>query len=386
MSLAAFAKPNARSHPGRAIGRHRCGALPSSQPRAASERFFIRMKEAASASAVSRRLAAPMRCCGCCSGIFPRSDKKRLPPAISRKADYADLDFAAVTVTCATDGNHGRSVAWGARTFGARCIIYMPEIVSPGASAPSRLTAHRCGASREASTTPSARLRPTRRRRVGMSSPIPLPITVHRPRETSCRVTVSMIDEACLRVPLHLPMSLSKAGSAASQPPYARIFGNATAASALHGGGRAGAGGLPLPQRRCGMPDACGRSARQRHGRACLRRGFAARVADSCGPARMPLPRLAMMPPWTACGFSPRGGSATSRLSPENPQSRDLPRSSSRAQTTGHATRCSSLRRAAFLFSARREQLTPRRTAASSAARPKRSPPRRAQRNLSCNS
>jgi diaminopropionate ammonia-lyase len=45
--------------------------------------------------------------------------------------DYADLT-AAVTVTCATDGNHGRSVAWGARTFGARCVIYMPEIVSPG--------------------------------------------------------------------------------------------------------------------------------------------------------------------------------------------------------------------------------------------------------------
>jgi diaminopropionate ammonia-lyase len=37
-----------------------------------------------------------------------------------------------VTVTCATDGNHGRSVAWGARTFGARCVIYLPEVVSEG--------------------------------------------------------------------------------------------------------------------------------------------------------------------------------------------------------------------------------------------------------------
>jgi diaminopropionate ammonia-lyase len=44
---------------------------------------------------------------------------------------YGDLT-AQVTVTCATDGNHGRSVAWGARTFGARCVIYMPDIVSPG--------------------------------------------------------------------------------------------------------------------------------------------------------------------------------------------------------------------------------------------------------------
>ncbi len=37
-----------------------------------------------------------------------------------------------VTVTCATDGNHGRSVAWGARLFGCRCIIYVHESVSDG--------------------------------------------------------------------------------------------------------------------------------------------------------------------------------------------------------------------------------------------------------------
>jgi diaminopropionate ammonia-lyase len=46
---------------------------------------------------------------------------------------YRELT-SGVTVTCATDGNHGRSVAWGARTFGARCVIYMPDIVSPGRS------------------------------------------------------------------------------------------------------------------------------------------------------------------------------------------------------------------------------------------------------------
>ena len=36
------------------------------------------------------------------------------------------------TVTCATDGNHGRSVAWGARLFGCRCVIYVHETVSQG--------------------------------------------------------------------------------------------------------------------------------------------------------------------------------------------------------------------------------------------------------------
>ena len=38
----------------------------------------------------------------------------------------------AVTVTCATDGNHGRSVAWGARLFGCRCVIYVHASVSEG--------------------------------------------------------------------------------------------------------------------------------------------------------------------------------------------------------------------------------------------------------------
>lgn len=37
-----------------------------------------------------------------------------------------------LTVTCATDGNHGRSVAWGAQTFGCRCVIYVHEHVSQG--------------------------------------------------------------------------------------------------------------------------------------------------------------------------------------------------------------------------------------------------------------
>jgi len=35
-----------------------------------------------------------------------------------------------VTVICATDGNHGRSVAWGARLFGCRCVIYVHASVS----------------------------------------------------------------------------------------------------------------------------------------------------------------------------------------------------------------------------------------------------------------
>ncbi len=44
---------------------------------------------------------------------------------------FADVVRAA-TVTCATDGNHGRSVAWGARLFGCRCVIFVHEHVSQG--------------------------------------------------------------------------------------------------------------------------------------------------------------------------------------------------------------------------------------------------------------
>ncbi len=39
---------------------------------------------------------------------------------------------ARVTLCCATDGNHGRAVAWAAGLAGARCIIYLHEHVSQG--------------------------------------------------------------------------------------------------------------------------------------------------------------------------------------------------------------------------------------------------------------
>ena len=39
-------------------------------------------------------------------------------------------NVAEVTVACATDGNHGRSVAWGAQMFGCLCRIYLHAHVS----------------------------------------------------------------------------------------------------------------------------------------------------------------------------------------------------------------------------------------------------------------
>jgi len=59
-----------------------------------------------------------------------------MPDAVVSVSDildgaYRDL-IRQMTVTCATDGNHGRSVAWGARLFGCRCVIYVHATVSEG--------------------------------------------------------------------------------------------------------------------------------------------------------------------------------------------------------------------------------------------------------------
>ena len=37
-----------------------------------------------------------------------------------------------IVISCATDGNHGRSVAWGCQMFGCKCIIYVHRDVSEG--------------------------------------------------------------------------------------------------------------------------------------------------------------------------------------------------------------------------------------------------------------
>ncbi len=45
-------------------------------------------------------------------------------------AQIASKQGRHITVTCATEGNHGRSVAWGAQNAGLRCVIFLHENVS----------------------------------------------------------------------------------------------------------------------------------------------------------------------------------------------------------------------------------------------------------------
>lgn len=55
------------------------------------------------------------------------------------EAAFAQGKYAAqaaeITAVTATDGNHGRSVAWGAKRFGCACVIYIHAEVSPGRQA-----------------------------------------------------------------------------------------------------------------------------------------------------------------------------------------------------------------------------------------------------------
>jgi len=65
---------------------------------------------------------------------------RELGQRMNRNVSHADLQndpalrqaCADITVTCATDGNHGRSVAWGAQMLGCRCVIYIHATVSEG--------------------------------------------------------------------------------------------------------------------------------------------------------------------------------------------------------------------------------------------------------------
>ncbi len=67
--------------------------------------------------------------------VLQRQLSKRLGRDIAveeiRTGGYAD-EIAAITLVSATDGNHGRSLSWGARMFGAPCRIYIHSEVSEG--------------------------------------------------------------------------------------------------------------------------------------------------------------------------------------------------------------------------------------------------------------
>ena len=63
--------------------------------------------------------------------------QQQLSQKLDRSVSFDELasgeytqQVSEITVTSATDGNHGRSVAWGAQKFGCRCVIYIHAQVS----------------------------------------------------------------------------------------------------------------------------------------------------------------------------------------------------------------------------------------------------------------
>lgn len=88
-----------------------------------STRFELRsFKGLGGAYAVYRLLARK---------ISESTGETDIKPEAILAGKYNDI-ISKITVTCATDGNHGRSVAWGAQRFGCQCVIYVHQLVSKG--------------------------------------------------------------------------------------------------------------------------------------------------------------------------------------------------------------------------------------------------------------
>jgi diaminopropionate ammonia-lyase len=100
----------------------RCLALGSIHYKDEGGRFGLgSFKALGGAYAVYRLLAAAVR-----------EATAESPSAAELAAGRHRAITAPLTVCCATDGNHGRSVAWGAQVFGCRCVIYVHATVSEG--------------------------------------------------------------------------------------------------------------------------------------------------------------------------------------------------------------------------------------------------------------
>ena len=63
--------------------------------------------------------------------IRERHPNADVSPAALIAGAHSDIS-SNVTFACASAGNHGRAVAWGAQLFGARCVVYLYQGVSAG--------------------------------------------------------------------------------------------------------------------------------------------------------------------------------------------------------------------------------------------------------------
>ena len=85
-----------------------------------SQRFHLKsFKALGGAYAVARQLQAKI------------AEANGVEPSIQDLLDNSYTDIVSqIVISCATDGNHGRSVAWGCQMFGCPCVIYIHRDVS----------------------------------------------------------------------------------------------------------------------------------------------------------------------------------------------------------------------------------------------------------------
>jgi diaminopropionate ammonia-lyase len=88
-----------------------------------SERFGLNSFKALGGAYAVYRLLSAM--------TVGRGDDNPATSAQLMAGEFSE-QMRTVTVCSATDGNHGRSVAWGARMFGCNCVIFVPSAVSDG--------------------------------------------------------------------------------------------------------------------------------------------------------------------------------------------------------------------------------------------------------------
>lgn len=87
-----------------------------------SQRFHLKsFKALGGAYAVARQLQAKVA-----------EITGKTPDIESLLAKKFDDIVSQIVISCATDGNHGRSVSWGCQMFGCQCVIYIHRDVSPG--------------------------------------------------------------------------------------------------------------------------------------------------------------------------------------------------------------------------------------------------------------
>lgn len=87
-----------------------------------SQRFHLKsFKALGGAYAVARQLQAKV------------AERTGSTPSIKDLlAKKFDDIVSQIVISCATDGNHGRSVSWGCQMFGCQCVIYIHRDVSQG--------------------------------------------------------------------------------------------------------------------------------------------------------------------------------------------------------------------------------------------------------------